>query len=277
MEFVGSPMFRQTQPGGPPLPSNATFAPGSVLPAGIDFATPPPVPGQFQFDVSERRSSAARRIGAAGQYNYSSQMSATRKVEKTATEINSEQFRAGQVSSASVDRFNEPMADLFQLLWDDMRRMKLNFPVIMPGRRTGTFNPDVYQIPIILIPAASAKTLDPQQQLAITQGLASWTLQQSQTVPVDAKAVVETVLTSYDPRITQGWLPDAQAEAPINARIAQNETDVRSLAQAGKAADDRLKNIEKLLTAVHGSLAKQGAAAVDAGGMPMAGAPGVPQ
>lgn len=242
MEYYQTPMT-ETAVGGQNS-GNVSFEPGSSLPPGHKWATPPQIPNNFSFLNNQFRATASRRGGAAGQYNYSTNVGATRKVEKTATEIDSENSRAVQVSSASVDRFNEPVGDLFQLIWEDMRRMRLQFPIIVPGQAAKPFDVSLYDAPIVMIPAANSKTLNPEVQLGKSIAAANFILPMAGQLPVELRQVAQTVLANYDPIMTAGWIGDEQAQGALEQRIAQLEKDIQMLAQGGKGLGDRLSNVE---------------------------------
>ena len=170
LDYYQQPLLEGT---GSKASSKVTFEPGSYLPNGTKFAQPPVVPSQFDFDIESSKRVAARRVGAASQYEMSGEFSRTRKVQKTKAEIDAEGNRSGLVSSASVDRFNDPLAELYQQLWDDLARLKKPLPLIRNGRFEGRIEGDlmkIYSTPVLIVPSASAKTLDPDAQFVKARG-----------------------------------------------------------------------------------------------------------
>lgn len=243
-EFYLTPLFKRTV--GHSNSANVSFEPGSVLPEGVEPAVMPQISPQFQFDINDRRATAARRLGASGQYNYSEAVGSRRKIEKTATEVDTEQMRAASMSSTSVDRFNEPLADCFQMIWEDIVRMRLNFPIIEPNRAPVPFESAGLKGKILLVPAGSAKTLNPEVQLQKSMMLVQFLSAFAPHVPMDLKAQLQSVLANYDPRLTDGWLLNDQQMAPWMQRMNQAEQDIQQLAQGGKDLTTRTENVERL-------------------------------
>lgn len=250
-EFYMNPMFR----GLPSNSGNFTFAPGSTLPEGAELVQPPTVPMQFNFDRNDFRATAGRRVGAGSTYNYSLDMG-SRKVQKTAEEVSTETMRTTMVSSASVDRFNDPMAELCQMLWEDLARMGETFPLVSTGQ--GPFNVEMYRWKLMLIPASSAKTLNPDAVLSRIMNMYQFNAAHAQATGFNHLEAMRAVNASWDSRMTKGWLPDGQAESSMLQALAQMQQDVVQLAQGGKQLSERLASVEKLATGVYDKVAKTG-------------------
>jgi len=212
-DYSSSPMYQGN--GGSRNSSNISFRPGSRVPVDFKWVDPVKVPQNLNFDINDTKMDAGRRAGAASQYMYSSD-SGSRKLQKTATESKNEQQRVNLVSSASVDRFNDPISDIYQLIWDDLRRMKPRIPVIENGVFTGeALEGAIWDIPVMWVSAGSAKTLNPDFQLAKSQAMANFAVSLMQAgLPADAMEIWNTVSSYWDSNLTRDWVVDPQAAGP---------------------------------------------------------------
>ncbi len=237
---------------------NVTLAPGSILPEGVSPNDPPTVPQQISFNRNDFKSTAAKRAGAVGMYNYSQNVGTNRKLQKTATEVDSENTNSAQVSSASVDRFNEPMAELCQMLFDDLKRLKVTFPIIsFSGETSQQFDKELYEAKIILIPAASSRTLTPDLQIQRYMQMFGFNAQFAAQTGFNFAEAMKAVNASWDARMTKGWLPDAQQMPPIMARLQQVEQDIQLLAKGGSQLSKRVESTEKLSVKTYDKIAKE--------------------
>lgn len=240
VDFVSQPMFEND---GTDNSGNFTAEPGAVMPRGLKFASPPQVPSQLDFGIDYHKREAARRAGAGSQYNYSDQVAESRKIQKTATEVQQESARVAQVSSASVDRFNDPWRELFSLLWEDLRRMKKPLPMIANETFVGMATEEIYAGKFLIIPAASAKTLHPDMQFQRAKGVVDWlTSMVKLGVPVDFASAVSKALDYYDPFFKdtalidpaktgpQGQPPIYQAMMQMSQQMQGHEAAIRGLA-----------------------------------------------
>lgn len=247
LDFHAKPLFEST--GTDKNTANVTFEPGSVLPNGIKPVQNPPLDSQLDFGISQHRAAAGKRMAAAGQYNISEEASARRKVQKTATEVDTEQQRAANVSSASVDRFNDPMAEMYQLLIEDLVRMKVKFPVIRANQTFGgIIDMAGYAAKgaFLMVPAASARTLNPDAQLAKSMAVANFLKQFENVVPMEWRDILTTTLSLWDSKITANWISGPDKMAPLQAQLQQLMDDVKLLAQGGSDLSKRLGNVEQL-------------------------------
>ena len=246
LEYYGQPILKSS--GKVANTGNITFEPGSVLPQNLDFAQAPQIPQSLEFGINSARAGAGKRMGANNTYNFSQQMSSTRKVQKTKAEIDDTSAQAASISSSSVDRFNEPWAVLLQLIWDDMKRLGVEFPIVIPGvGYKGMATTQIYDVDMMWIPAGSSKTLDPAAQMNTAMGIADWLISKGQMIPLDVKAIATSVLANWDPRTTYTWLANEEGEQPINLRIDETEKNIQMLAQGGQEHGGRLENIEQML------------------------------
>ncbi|NCC50216.1 MAG: hypothetical protein EOM20_03275 [Spartobacteria bacterium] len=249
LEYYQKPMFS----GNVQNSANVTLEPGSFLPEGCSRLDPPNLPGQLNFDRNDLRATASRRAGT-DQYNYSTDFG-SRKLQKTATEVKSDQYRTSLLSSAAVDRFNEPLAELCQLLWDDMKRIGLEFSIIIPGEPENEMNgqrfgEELYSTPIMLQPAASAKTLNPDMVLMRYMNMYQFNATYAQQTGFDFLKAARVVNSSWDPRLTAGWLPSDGEVKTYEQRLGNIEQAVGKMAVAGKQIDQRLTNTEELASKV---------------------------
>lgn len=250
-EYYQKPMLE----GDPQNSSNFSFVPGSVMPKGVKFADMPNVPAQLAFDQNRTRFNASRRVGNADQHNFSVDVG-RRNLERTATEIQDTRSSSNATTNASVDRSNEGMMFVFQLLWDDMYRMSLEFPIIGPrADQNSQMAPKdaLYTANIMMVPASTAKHLDPEVQVGRMQQIISSTadLAQVLNVPFDGYEALSSLLSNYDANLTYGWIPSPeQIDAggmPLTSKIDQMNEAITQLAQTGEATVDEIEQLEKQL------------------------------
>lgn len=229
------------------------FAPGTTVDSGADWLPPPPIPANFDFSVNDSKANAAKRLGASSMYNYTTDMGG-RKLQKSATEVQVMESKSSGVSSASVDLFNEPLALVFQLLWEDMRRAQVLFPLVRAeGAMSGqAVDPAIYDVNVIMVPASSAKTLNPdillQRQMAFVEFLSS---KVQQGVPFDVTKACRDIADQFDSRLTRDWIinPNGQGpqgQPPIYEMLAQLGQQLQQLGGYVQDVNQRLENVEKL-------------------------------
>jgi len=273
MDYYQQPLLSGPAPNG----TNISFEPGSRLPENTTFVTPPQIPAQFDFDVEMLRRSAARRAGAGGQYEFSGNVGAAKRVQKTATEVVNEGNRTGMVSSASVDRFNDPLIDLYTQLWEDLCRLKKAIPLIADGKYMGEMPASVYNLKVLIVPAASAKTLHPDLQFQKAQAALSFLWQYKDVVPVNIQQALTDTFGHWDPITASRWImkPEAQGpqgQPPVYELIQKLFAAVKTLVADNKDVMEQLDEHGKVLERV-AHLSLKGA-----GGMnPMNEQPGMSQ
>lgn len=213
MDYHSVPMFERSGEYGDNS-SNFTAEPGAILPLGLKPSNMQNIPSQLDFTVEYHKREAGRRMGAGSLYMFSGQMTETRKIEKTATESNNENSRLGMVSSASVDRHNDPLVDLYQMLWDDLVRLNRPLPVIENGTFQGLASTDVYQIPFLWVPASSAKTANPDLQYMKAKDVMSVAMGVAQMLPLDLQYIVKEVFSYYSPDFANKAFFDPNQQGP---------------------------------------------------------------
>lgn len=249
LEYYQNPMVRG-------LSRNAqgiTFAPGSTFEPGVEFIDPPNIPPQFDFSINDSKASAARRVGAVSMYNYSTDIG-SRKLQKSATEAQLQQSNAAAFSSVGVDAFNEQLGKLIALLWADMKRMNLVFPVISQDRadKQSVVSQSIYANQVIIVPASSAKTLNPEVLLNRMLSIAAQTIQfaQSGVIAADPQQIWGDVLAQFDKRMTNNWLlnPDQQQGGlpPIYSILQSIDQKIQLLAKGGQDLQSRIEGLERL-------------------------------
>lgn len=250
IDYLANPIFESEE--SDTNSSNFTAEPGSILKRGMKFATYPNIPPVLDFSVDYHKREAGRRSGVGSQYNYSQTVSSSRKIEKTATEVSLEQQRIAYVSSASVDRFNDPWIDLFRLLWEDLGRLKIDLPMLNNGKYLGNAGVDIYSMPFLIVPSASAKTLYPDLQFARAKDALGFVAAYQQFgVPADFHKGVKQTLSHYDPCFAEDVIIDPtqagpQAQPPIYQVLQNLQKAVTELADIVDSKSAELTDVQKL-------------------------------
>jgi hypothetical protein len=243
IEYYQSPLFE-----GPAdrNSGNISFEPGSVLPEGVKPSAMPNVPPQMDFEVELERRSAARRVGAMSQYEFSGEMSSRKGIQKTAREVEEESIRGTMLSSADTDRFNSPWSEVFQQIWENLKQMQKPLPMIEGGDFTGMAGPDIYQYDVLVVPAGNAKTYNPDAQFmratrawdVLTKGFASL------GVVVDPEEAARDVLAHWDPLRAKKWIKSAD-ESTTGPQQPVYEI-LRKLAQTAEQNGQRVEALTEL-------------------------------
>lgn len=245
MDYFQLPLFTGAARG----EQNCSFEPGSFLPENVHPVTPPSIPGSFDFTIDQFRRSAGRRAGAGGLHMYSEQVAQSRKVEKTATEIQEESARTSMVSTASVDRFNGPWQEVYMQLWEELRRMKYALPIIEADTFMGMVPEQVYEFRVLIIPAGNSKTLNPDVQFG--RDARAWefavNMLAKMGVVLDSQEAALDILGNWDPVKVRRWVLDpgkagAGGQMPVyvqlgelSMRLQQIEEMMGHVVQAVKA------------------------------------------
>jgi hypothetical protein len=239
LDYFQVPMY---QGSGNRAGTNITHEPGSFLPDNVQAVQPPQIPQQFDFDVEQAKRTAARRSGTLGQYEFSANLSATKRVQKTATEVSEESARGGMISSASVDRFNNPWTELYMQLWEDLKRLKIVLPLINDQMEyAGDTGLEMYDWNVLIVPASSAKTLNPDQQFQ--RDSSAWAFATANLAPMgvvlDPQAAAMDILAAWDPYKASRWVKkpnEGQAgQQPVYVQLQQLGQEVQALIEAVKA------------------------------------------
>jgi hypothetical protein len=249
MDYFGNPMLKGK---GPDNSSNFTAEPGAYLPNDMEWQQPPTIPTSFDFTTDYYKRESARRCGAGSQYLYSGNVSTSRKLQKTKAEVDSEDARVGMVSSASVDRFNDPWCELFQQLWDDLRRMRKVLPIISNGQYVGMCPETVFDYKVLVVPASSAKTANPDLQFNKAMrrlGLLKDLMAAGGVV--DYEGAVKHVLSFDDPFFADQYIRSPnqkgpQGQPPVYVELANIKKALASLATVVDQKGAELKDVQTL-------------------------------
>lgn len=262
LEYYQNPMMR----GIARNPQGVNFAPGSVFSEpDAEFIQPPNIPPQFDFSINDCKASAARRVGAVSMYNYSTDYG-NRKLQKSATEAQLQQTNAVTMSSVGVDCFNESFAELLQILWSEMAEMNVQFPVLSESATTATpYDVSLYQYNVLLVPASSAKTLNPENLLVRMLSVASETIKLAQAgvIAIDAHQIWKDVLSQFDPRTANTWLLNSKQPSLVQT-IEDIKQKLLSVGEVLNNFNARLTNVENLAATISKQTRSEGQYAVQA-------------
>ena len=256
MDYYQLPLFTGA---GSRTSTNVSFLPGSFLPENVTPVQMPQIPQQFDFDIEKHKRDAARRAGAVGQYEFSGDLSNKKRVQKTAREVQEESSRGSMISSASVDRFNNPWSEVFMQLWEDLARLEKQLPLISQRNFKGMMSVDVYEWPVMIVPGSSAKTLNPDLQF--NRDMTAWefarTSLASMGVVLDAEAAASDILAHWDPFKAQRWVigKDDKAAQPVYAQLQQLTQAVQGLVESSKGMEQAVRSV--------GALAEENAQRLD--------------
>jgi hypothetical protein len=242
LDYIQQPQYT----GGGRNTQQMTHEPGSVLPEGVKPVEQPRLPPDFDFTSEQFRRNASRRIGVAGAYSGSGDLSNKKRVQKTATETVSDDNKADVVSSASVERFNMPWQDIFGEMWKDMRRIGKPLPMInRRGENKGNMGVELYEHKILLIPAGNAKTLNPDLQFRRVQGAVEWCMKLAEYgVGFDFEAMAKEGLGGWDPQRAESWIIPAGEKGPQGQTPVYQQLGELSL--QGQQTQEALKGITEM-------------------------------
>ena len=243
MDYFQLPLFTGA---GSKSSTNVSYEPGSFLPQDVKPVAVPTIPQHFDFNVEMHKRAAGRRVGAMSQYEFSGDISNKKRVQKTATEVTQEGARGTMVSSASVDRFNIPWAEVYQQLWDDLRRMKKPLPMIQNMKFVGQAPLELYDLPVLIVPGSNAKTLNPDMQF--NRDRAAWDFVSTSLVPygvvADAQEAAVDILSNWDPTKAARWLKDPEEAGPgglppvyqVLQKLTKDQTEQAEMLEAMQKA-----------------------------------------
>jgi len=217
MDYYQLPQYKGTGTRNSP---QITHEPGGFLPEGVDRVDPAQIPMSFDFTVDQFRREAGQRCGAGGQYQFSDQMAESRKVQKTAAEIRQQSIRGDMVSTASVDRFVSPIGEIFMQLWEDLGRLQVPLPMIANRVFMGNMEVSLYAIPVLVVPVANAKTLNPDLQFQRDEQVWGFLAGMAQMgVVVDPNRAAIDIVGSLDPE-KMDWIIDPNEPGPAQSSSA---------------------------------------------------------
>jgi len=243
MSYFAHPMFQANEAGA----SKLTFmpGPGKVIPFGLqrfEMGDPPQMLS-FMLDYFKRMAGV---ISGAGQNLFSAEMSQKRTLEKSATEASLQAANQSMISTASADRFNDPDKELFWMLWSDLAELKYQLPIINNNKFGGYIDPDMYDVPFLIIPAASQKTLNPDMQYMKDKDAFMLAAQFMDKMPIQLQEGLRHVLTRHDPNFAEVLLGNNGSEPPIYVLMKQLFQVVTQLGQTNQSQDKQIEQLQKL-------------------------------
>lgn len=247
MDYYQLPLFEGAGSRGS---TNISFEPGSFLPEGVKAVAPTQIPQQFDFDIEKHKRDAARRAGAVGQYEFSADLSSKKRVQKTATEVTEESSRGSMISSASVDRFNNPWAEVFMQLWEDLGRLEVALPLVSQRKFKGMLSLSIYKWPVMIVPASSAKTLNPDQQFQ--RDVAAFGFAKNELAPMgvvlDVEAAAADIMSHWDPFKAQRWIKDKSEPGaqPVYRQLEEIGNVLKPLVESSKQVHEAINALAKL-------------------------------
>lgn len=209
LEYAGKPLFsgKQTNSG------NISFTPGSILPEGMTAVQPPRIPSQFDYDINQSYAWSEKRVGASQQSLSTQDPKRGKGGVKTATEVNAAQNIAQQFSSDAIERFNDPLQNLFQMIWEKLRVKQILFPYVV-NDQPGVVAAEFYRERFMLVPAGNSNTANPmfayQQLMTILPYVMQSPLAKHYEILAHLVSFVDPKLVNqflYNPNQTQGQLP----------------------------------------------------------------------
>ena len=223
--------------------------PGARIPPGWKPAQLPQPPQNLDFDIDQEKRDASQRAGAGGNL-YSGDVTQSRKLQKTATEVRTETAKASMLSSASVDRFNDADRYLFAMLWEDLKRLRVPLPIIEQNVFKGNASDEIYDTEWIIVPAASQKTLDPDHQFLKDQEAFSYAMQFKDIVGVRVHEGLKHVLSRHDPNFAEQVLQDPEQQdgalPSVYAVLQQLSQALQIQQERDRQHDEELEKVEKL-------------------------------
>lgn len=240
MDYAVNPLFENE--GGEVNPANIKLAPGTVLPRGIKMARMVDAPQQLSFDLDYFKRDAGRKAGT-GTGVYSENVADTRKLQKSATEVASEDSKRAMTSSASVDRFNDADRELFLQIWEDCKELNVALPMVQNNKYLGVTPQEVYALPMLIVPAGSQKTLNPDHQYLKWKDAFGIVSAMSQQIPLDIQKGLEWGLTFFDPNFAAAVIIDPakagpQGQPPVYMQLQQI---TQALQQMGQNLESTMK------------------------------------
>jgi len=142
--------------GGTKPPPTFKWRPGDWLgPDGQEIVTNTNISPIFDYSTDMLRAIASRRVGSAGGSLSSADQS---KETKTATEVKTLVSVTGTLSRDQLERFCEPLADLFKMMWEWLRRNPVDLFAKQADNTMRPVPPEVYQLPWTISVGAVAYT-----------------------------------------------------------------------------------------------------------------------
>lgn len=205
---------------------NFRWRPGEVLPSGVelvaqDFGRQLEA---YQYNIDMSRSMAARRTGAPMGSLSSADKS---RQSKTATETSITAQMNSLFASDAVERFSEPLADLFTMMWEYLQHNPAPLIAMMGNDQAVPLPQEAFKSQYIVVPGVTGKSANPdiliQQLIAVSQLLGMFP---QGSVVVRASELYKWVFDQIDPKISEKLVVDPsqagpQGQPPIEQQVAQ--------------------------------------------------------
>jgi hypothetical protein len=209
LDYSMSPVFEGG--GSNPNQQNVTIKPGVLLPDGIKQVAMKSVDQSLAFEQDAQRRVASQRTAAGGGL-FSGEVSESRKLQKTATEVQADEAQGNTVSSSSVDRFNDADREMFPMLWKELKRMEIKLPMIAAGMTfEGDMDTNIYNYKFRIVPAASDKTRNPDLQFSKSTRLIEINAEHAALTGADIGAALKHATEQADPNMARTMYPDPEA------------------------------------------------------------------
>jgi len=254
IDFFSKPMF---EGGNNANQQNVVVKPGAVLPDGIKHVQLQPLGSELSFEADYQRRTASKRSGSGGG-TYSAEVSQSRKLQKTATEVQSEDSRGNEISSASVERFNDADRELFPMLWRELKRMQVELPMIGSGMSFDGMMPlEVYNYRFLIVPAASDKSLNPDLQFRKDMAVMEVNIEQAPVTGADIAAGMKYITGNVNPNLAHELYPDPNSgELPITTTLMQIQQAVEQIQQQVEQNTETIEAVRELGGAVADEMVK---------------------
>lgn len=219
MDYTCKPFLQGTTTPG----SVVTFKwrPGEVLPPGMSLVPPTPPPGIFDYNIDRSLAVASRRVGAP-QGSLSSVTNRQKDV-KTATEVNQASRQSMSLSSDAIERFAEPLSELFTMMWEYLQRHPAELTSVLSGQDTAqAVPPEAFKGRFFVLCAVSAKMAHPDLLISAIEQAAGFLRSVPQCLQyIRGDALAKVIFDLIDHRITPMVVVDPQAgTAPIEQQVA---------------------------------------------------------
>lgn len=231
LDYFGKPLFTGTTKNS----GNITFEPGSILPEGVSPVQMPAPPANFDWDINSTYAYAEKRVGTSQQSLSSSVPGASTGQKKTATEVSAAMTISNQYSSDAVERFNEPLQKLFQILWDKTARRQIIFPFVLDEEAKQT-TAEIYQNSYTVLPAGNANSANPLYFLQTLQTILPLLEKSPLAKPYEILSFMVSLIDKnlvnkflFNPE-KQGAGPDSQV--PIVQQVQQQGMAIQQIGQA---------------------------------------------
>ena len=197
------------------------WRPGEQLPPNAELVIPPRVDPIFDYNMDMARRSAARRVGAP-QGAFSS--ADTSKDSKTATEVSYTALTSNRLSSDAVERFAEPLGELFQMMWEFMVKFPPRSLMAVNGADVRPVPLEAFAQPYIVVPGISGRSANPDLVLRQIFGISQAMNAFPQAQPfVKGQPMAQFLFDQIDPKLTPHLVVTGEGggTAPIEQQMQQ--------------------------------------------------------